>query len=264
MKKYLMGLAVLTVVMMAGCGQSGAGVMKLVASPADDIYKQAQAMMEQGQLLEAKAALTQIVAEHTDYKNIEQVEQDLYNVNMQVLFSNIAAPKTLVHEVVVGDTLGKICRKYNVTMDMVKTSNGMSSDVVRVGQKLRIWTGKFSIYVDKSQNTLMLKSDDEILKVYSVSTGANNSTPVGVFKIINKLQDPVWYKAGAVIPPESPDNALGSRWLGFDLTGYGIHGTVQPDKIGQQITSGCVRMRNSDVEELYKIVPVNTEVTVAD
>jgi lipoprotein-anchoring transpeptidase ErfK/SrfK len=87
---------------------------------------------------------------------------------------------------------------------------------------------------------------------------------VGAFKILVKLENPVWYKAGAVIPPESPDNVLGTRWMGFDLEGYGIHGTVDPDKIGQQVTSGCIRMRNEEVEELYKIVPRGTPVTVVD
>jgi lipoprotein-anchoring transpeptidase ErfK/SrfK len=170
-----------------------------------------------------------------------------------------------VHEVVVGDTLGKIAKQYNVAMDLIKTSNAMTSDVVRVGQRLRIWTGKFTVSVSKSQNVLMLKSDDDILKVYNVSTGANNSTPIGTFKVVNKIQDPVWYKeTGAVVPPESPENALGSRWIGLDIKGYGIHGTVQPDKIGQQVTAGCVRMRNPDVEELYKILPYGTEVVIVD
>jgi lipoprotein-anchoring transpeptidase ErfK/SrfK len=249
---------------LAGCGQ-GIGGAKLLASPADDLYKQAQTLLGEGKMLEAKIALSQIINEHPDFKNIEQAEQDLYNLNMKILFSNTPTPKTVVHEVETGDTLGGIARQYNVTMDLIKASNSMTSDVVRVGQKLRIWTGKFSIMVNKGQNVLMLKSDEDIIKVYLVSTGANNSTPIGTFKVANKVENPVWYKdTGAVIPPESPQNALGSRWLGFDLKGYGIHGTVQPDKIGQQVTAGCVRMRNADVEELYKIVPYGTDVTIVD
>jgi lipoprotein-anchoring transpeptidase ErfK/SrfK len=250
--------------LLSGCGIGG-NAAKLLASPADDLYNQAQTMVTEGKMLEAKAAFQQIINEHPDFKNIEQAEQDLYAANMKILFSNIPTPKTIVHEVVVGDTLGKISKQYGVTMDMVRIPNGMTGDVVRVGQKLRIWPEKFSVTVSKSQNVLILKSDEEILKVYSVSTGANNSTPVGTFKIVNKIQDPVWYKdTGAVIPSESPENALGSRWLGFDIKGYGIHGTLQPDKIGQQVTAGCVRMRNADVEELYKILPYNTEVVIGD
>jgi lipoprotein-anchoring transpeptidase ErfK/SrfK len=87
---------------------------------------------------------------------------------------------------------------------------------------------------------------------------------VGNFKIVNKLINPPWFKAGAVVPPESPDNILGSRWMGFNLTGYGIHGTTEEETIGRQITQGCVRMTNSEVEELFAIVPTGTEVTIVD
>ncbi|MBF0122979.1 MAG: L,D-transpeptidase family protein [Candidatus Omnitrophica bacterium] len=261
---YKQVLILVLAVLITGCGSSNGKGIKFGASAVDTLYAQAQALVSQGKFLEAKTAYEQITNDHTDYKEIEKVQQELYALNMKILFSNIPTPQTVSHEVVVGDTLGKLSKQYNVAMDLIKTCNNMQSETIRVGQKLRIWTGKFSIYVSKSQNFLMLKSNDDVLKVYSVSTGANNSTPVGTFKVTTKLENPVWFKAGAVIPPESPENVLGTRWLGFDKEGYGIHGTVDPDKIGQQVTAGCVRMRNEEVEELYKIVPRGTEVTIVD
>jgi lipoprotein-anchoring transpeptidase ErfK/SrfK len=143
-------------------------------------------------------------------------------------------------------------------------SNNMTSDKIVPGRKIKVWTAPFSIVVDKSENILMLKSNEEVIKTYIVSTGANNSTPVGTFKIVNKLTNPTWFKAGAVVPASSADNILGTRWLGFDISGYGIHGTTEPQNLGKQVTAGCVRMRNSEVEELYALVPVGTEVTIID
>ena len=128
----------------------------------------------------------------------------------------------------------------------------------------KISKAKYKILVDKSQNVLTLLSDNDIIKVYRVSTGENNCTPVGNFKIVNKITNPVWYTEKAIVPAESPDNILGSRWMGFNLAGYGIHGTTSPEKIGQQATKGCVRMINAEVEELYKIIPIGTEVAIAD
>ena len=52
--------------------------------------------------------------------------------------------------------------------------------------------------------------------------------------------------------------------MGIDKKGYGIHGTIDPNAIGQQITAGCVRMTNADVEELFSIVPTGTDVTIVD
>ena len=130
--------------------------------------------------------------------------------------------------------------------------------------KLRVLDGKFSIFVDKSQNILILKLNGEVTKTYIVSTGDNNSTPIGTYKITSKLVNPVWYKDGKAIPASSPENILGSRWLGFDLPKYGIHGTIEPENIGKQITAGCVRMINEEVEELFSLVPAGTEVTIVD
>ena len=76
--------------------------------------------------------------------------------------------------------------------------------------------------------------------------------------------NPTWFKTGAIYPPGSPDNELGSRWLGFDKPGYGIHGTVEPQSIGKSVSRGCIRMLNQDVEEVYSMVPSGTQVTVKD
>lgn len=253
------------VLVAAGCGQADGKGIKMNVSPANQLMAEAEGLEAAGRKLDAKTIYQQIITEHTDYKEIEKVQMNLDRLNMDILLSSIPVPQSVIYEVKQGDSLGKISKDFNVPMGLIKMSNGMKNNTVRLGQKLRIWTGKFTIYVDKSQNILMLKSDDDIMKTYSVSTGINNSTPVGIFKIVNKIENPVWYKdTGAVIPPDSPENALGSRWMGFDLKGYGIHGTIDPDKIGQQVTSGCIRMKNADAEELFQIVPRGTAVTIVD
>ena len=134
------------------------------------------------------------------------------------------------------------------------------------GKILKVTNAKFSILVDKSQNLLFLKENEGILKTYTVATGMNNSTPVGTFKVKDKLISPTWYKpdGGGPIKPDNADYQLGSRWMGITADSYGIHGTKDPESIGKQITNGCVRMLNQDVEELYDIVPVGTEVTIVD
>ena len=97
-----------------------------------------------------------------------------------------------------------------------------------------------------------------------MSTGKDNNTPIGNFKIVNKLVNPTWFRTGAVIPPDSPENILGSRWMGLSKKGYGIHGSTDETSIGKQVTQGCIRMKNKDVEELYIIVPQNAKVTIVD
>lgn len=255
-------MSIVFVFLKGRAGNVDAGSGKGPSAP--KLYLEATALKNERELWKAKEKYQEIMMNHPNFDQMEKVEKELESVNMEILLSNTVTPKTVIYEIQSGDSLAKIAKKYNTTIEFIKKSNHLQSDIIRVGQKLRIWTGTFNIFVDKSQNVLMLKDGDEVLKVYKVSTGENNSTPVGQFKIIDKLEDPVWFNKGIAVPPDSPQNVLGSRWLGFDLSGYGIHGTVDPDKIGQQVTAGCVRMRNSDVEEIYSLVPEGTQVTIVD
>lgn len=232
---------------------------------AKELYEQAQKLKNMNEPVRARAVYQEIIKNYPDLENIATIQQEMETTNLDLILSNREVPgKTIWHEVAVGDSLVKIAKKYNTTVDLIRRSNNLNGNVVRVGQKLRIWTGKFNIYVDKSQNILILKDGTDIIKTYNVSTGENNSTPVGTFKITTKLENPVWFNKGIVVPPESPANVLGTRWMGFDLAGYGIHGTVEPKLIGQQVTAGCVRMINEQVEELYGLVPMGTEVTIVN
>ncbi len=225
---------------------------------------QAQDSLAKGNLLQAKLAYQQLINEFPNSGEIMNWQKKLEEINIKLLFSSTPTPKSISYEIKPGDTLAKIAREFKTTPELMMKSNGLASDKILPGRKIKVWSAPFSMVVDKSQNTLILKTDEEIIKTYNVSTGINNSTPVGNFKIINKLPNPTWFKAGAVVAPGSPDNILGSRWLGFDLAGYGIHGTTDPGNLGKQITQGCVRMSNSEVEELYTIIPLNTEVTIVD
>jgi len=231
---------------------------------AKELYQKAVKLSKDHDLLKSKESFQRLIAEYPDYDLIDSAQKELERINLEIITSNVQTPQSVTHEVQPGDTLGKIANKYGTTVELVKMSNNLKSDVIRPGQKLRLWTGKFNIFVDKSQNILILKGGSEIIKVYTVSTGENNSTPAGTYKITSKLTDPVWFHSGAIVPPESPQNVLGSRWLGFDLAGYGIHGTVEPDSIGKQVTAGCVRMRNQEVEELFNLVTLGTEVVIVD
>jgi lipoprotein-anchoring transpeptidase ErfK/SrfK len=183
---------------------------------------------------------------------------------MKLLFSSAITPGSMEYEIKSGDSLDKIARDHKTTVELIKKSNDMASDNIFPGKKIKVRVAGFSIIVDKSQNVLLLKDGDDIFKSYKVATGTNNSTPVGTFKIIEKIPNPPWYKPGAVIPAGSPENILGTRWLGLTKEGYGIHGTTDPKSLGNQVTAGCIRMANGDVEELYSIVPVGVEVTIVD
>ncbi|MCX5665532.1 MAG: L,D-transpeptidase family protein [Candidatus Omnitrophica bacterium] len=230
-----------------------------------ELFNTALKYAQSGDLLSARDTYRKIMAKFPGSVNTEKAQGALENINIQIMASSIPTPDSISYEVQKGDTLAKIANKFSTTQDLIMRSNNLkNAKVVPLGRKLKVHNEKMSIVVDKSMNILTLKSADTIVKTYRVATGINNCTPVGTFKIINKIVNPPWYTAGGVIPPDSPKNILGSRWLGISAQGYGIHGTTEPQSIGNQVTSGCVRMKNAEVEELYALVPQGAEVVIVD
>jgi len=231
----------------------------------EELYKLASRYESSGDLLSLRDTYQKIMEKFPNSKNVRRAQEGMEDTNIKIISSSIPTPDSVSYEVEKGDTLARIAKKFSTTQDLIMKSNNIkNAGIVPLGRKLKIHNEKMSIVVDKSQNILTLKSDEKILKTYRISTGLNNCTPLGTFKIINKIVDPPWYTAEGVIPPDSPKNILGSRWLGISAPTYGIHGTTEPESIGKQITSGCVRMKNSDIEELYSLVPEGTEVVIVD
>jgi len=205
-----------------------------------------------------------ILEAHPDAADAEGIkaEMDKLNVKKQ---SAPAIAGGGEYVVVPGDSLYKIAQKYKTTVELIKQANGLKSDVIVPGQKLKVSMGTFSILVDKSANTLVLKKDGEVVKTYTVATGKEGSTPVGAFTIVSKAVKPVWTKPdGTIVPPDSPDYEIGARWIALSRKGYGIHGTNDESMIGKSLTAGCIRMHNSDVIELYDIVTEGVKVEVVD
>ena len=231
---------------------------------ARSLFTQARTLETKGSLWEAKLLYQKLVTDFPESSEVMDWQKKTEEINIKLLFSPVLTPKSIIYQIRPGDTLNKIAREHKTTTELIMKSNNINDALIIPGRKIKVWNVAFNILVDKSQNILLLKDNEEIVKSYIVSTGKNNCTPVGTFKIVNKLPNPTWFKAGAVVPPESDQNVLGTRWMGFDLAGYGIHGTTEPKELGKQVTQGCVRLSNSDVEELYSIVPVGTEVTIIE
>ncbi|MGA2130693.1 MAG: L,D-transpeptidase [Bryobacteraceae bacterium] len=116
------------------------------------------------------------------------------------------------------------------------------------------------IVVSIPDRKLALVEDGRVVKVYPVAVGAAATpSPLGDFTVIDRVMHPTWYGPHKVAPP-GKRNPLGPRWIGLSRKGYGIHGTSNPRSIGHAASHGCIRMNNSDVEELFGLVAVGDAV----
>jgi lipoprotein-anchoring transpeptidase ErfK/SrfK len=118
------------------------------------------------------------------------------------------------------------------------------------------------VVVSLSDRKLALLRDGQLVKIYRVAIGrASTPSPVGEFKIVNRVANPAYYHSGQVIPA-GKNNPVGSRWMGLSANSYGIHGTNQPSSIGKAASTGCIRMGRRDLEELFTLVEVGDAVEI--
>jgi len=109
---------------------------------------------------------------------------------------------------------------------------------------------------------------------YGIGVGRDGFKWYGEEKISRKSEWPDWYPPAEMVErddmaakwakgmPGGPDNPLGARALYLGSTLYRIHGTSQPWTIGTAVSSGCIRLQNEDVIDLYERVPVGAKVVV--
>jgi lipoprotein-anchoring transpeptidase ErfK/SrfK len=128
-----------------------------------------------------------------------------------------------------------------------------------------------TIIIDTPHYFLYLVAEGDTALRYGIGVGRPGFTWAGVKEISAMREWPDWrppddmlkrrpdlprYMAGG------PDNPLGARALYLGSTLYRIHGSNEPWTIGTQVSSGCIRMRNGDVTDLYGRVKVGTKVKV--
>ena len=128
-----------------------------------------------------------------------------------------------------------------------------------------------TIIVNTADRHLFLIMGNGVALRYGVGVGRDGFQWGGIQKITLKREWPDWTPPAQMLQrrpdlprhmPGGPDNPLGARALYLGSTLYRIHGSNEPWTIGQRVSSGCIRMRNEDVIDLYERVKVGTKVVV--
>jgi lipoprotein-anchoring transpeptidase ErfK/SrfK len=131
--------------------------------------------------------------------------------------------------------------------------------------------GPGTIVIDTPNKFLYLVEEGGTALRYGIGVGRPGFTWAGVKEVTAKREWPDW------IPPDDmlhrqpnlprfmaggPENPLGARAMYLGSTLYRIHGSNEPWTIGTNVSSGCIRLRNADVIDLYNRVKVGTKVVV--
>jgi lipoprotein-anchoring transpeptidase ErfK/SrfK len=128
-----------------------------------------------------------------------------------------------------------------------------------------------TIIIDTAHTFLYLTLGNGKALRYGIGVGREGFTWSGTETITRKAEWPDWIPPAAMVARQpylprwvggGPGNPLGARAMYLGNTDYRIHGTNDPTTIGKNVSSGCIRLQNADVEDLYQRVGVGAKVIV--
>lgn len=162
----------------------------------------------------------------------------------------------LIHIIKSGETLNQIAKDYRTPLATILRANpSINPNLIYPGQSIIIpgvpspESSPYRIDVSINSRILRLFRNGTLQKQYPIAVGRMLfETPVGNYIILNKAPN--------------PGGPFGTMWMSLSKQHYGIHGTNDPSSIGKAVSKGCIRMYNRDVEELARIVPNGTGVTI--
>lgn len=217
-----------------------------------------QALIDDGSYIDAQKELS-----NWYWQRPEQREQILPQLN-KLARSLYFSPQPQYYEPYVvkpGDQLRVVGQRYKLSWEYIARLNNVDAKKIRMGQKLKVVPGPFAAIVFLDRYELVVHLNGSFVKSYRVGVGKDGTTPVGTFAVKNKMVDPTYYGPEGVIAHDDPTNPLGERWIDIGDS-YGIHGTIDPQSIGKKESRGCIRMLNSDVEEVYDFLVIGSEVKI--
>ena len=211
-----------------------------------------------GEDVEANFQLSNLYWKRPEIRN--QLEDRLRAVSYRIYFA--PEPHYVDGYVVeAGDVLQNIAKDYNISWEYLAKLNRTDPKRIRPGQTLKVIQGPFAAVVDLSDKELTVHSHGHFVHAFSVGIGQDSSSPIGTFKVLDKLRDPTYYGPQGVIEHDDPQNPLGEYWLDLGDS-YGIHGTIDESSIGKAESQGCIRMKNRDIADVYDLLTKDSEVLI--
>jgi LysM repeat protein len=249
--------------------QSPAGIRGLIA--------RAEQLVQEGKLVDARAALNRALHNaQTAEADRERIRAAMTEINQKLVFEPVlidSDPFMRAYQIQSGDSLWKLARRSGVYVDenFLMRINGISSGgSLRLGQTIKIPTQPFHAVVHKPDYRMDLYMGEAgnregwmYVRSFPVGLGEYDSTPAGSWVVTEgrKTVNPDWRnpRTGEYFRRDDPENPIGEYWIALTGTdantkirsGYGIHGTVEPDSIGRSQSMGCVRMLPDDIERVY-------------
>lgn len=242
-----------------------------------EAFEQGREFITDERFVEGRAVLSQLLFDSStriSSADSQAIRDMLTSINKELVFGKDVYPNDPVAEyylVQSGDLLSRIAPQYKVPYQFLEQINQIDARRLQAGKPIKVVKGPFHVRVikrDYRMDVFLRAPDGSPVYVcsYPVGLGEDDSTPIGLWRVTpgRKVINPDWRnpRTGEYFRADDPRNPIGEYWIALEgiddrtrgVPGYGIHGTVDPESIGEQASMGCIRLSDQDIQQIFMML----------
>ena len=231
-------------------------------------FNKCVAIRKSGKVVEARDAFYGFVERYPESTKIEDAKNLLGELNTDIMLSTMAAPEKQVYIVQKGDVITRVANRLKTTGELLVRSNNLQGPMLRIGQKLTISPGDFSLVISRKHDKVTVLNKGKFFKQYAVLEWppSHAKKPVGAkaapaAKVTGKVTDKIsWLNGGRVTFMEK-GYMNSTHWVQINIPGCTLH-SVAEENSTQKPPGGGIRLTPDALDELDAILAKGDPVTL--
>lgn len=228
-------------------------------------FQAAAKLRQEGKLAEARSALSSFLQKYPSGLHTEEAKDLLGDVNMDILLSKYPSPEKQEYIVKRGDVLARVAAKTKTTPELIMRTNNLNNTMLRIGDRLLISHPEFSLFIQRTAQTVTLLDKGNFFKRYHVRSVKLPSKQQP--RVTARVLETMAWRDGKRVGFGTKEYVGSARWIRLTAPGYVLYpepeankpqpGGVPPPPTGLGMAAG-------DLEELSGLVNSKTAVTITD
>ncbi len=186
-------------------------------------------------VLEARGAYEQFLVENPQSTRIDEARERLGRINASLFLSPIVTPEKELYIVKSGDVLNKVAARMKTTPELIMHSNNLNTTMLRIGQRLLVASGSFSVVINKRLGRVTVLKDGRFFKQYPIrasagqSVAARKATALIPAKTAGKVTEKIaWSDSGERVSIADKEYWEAAHWIVLNPSGDTLYSDPEP------------------------------------
>lgn len=230
-------------------------------------FNKCVAIRKAGKVVEARDAFYSFIEHYPESSKIEDAKNLLGEINTDIFLSTIPAPEKEVYIVQKGDVINKVANHLKTTGELIMRANNLQGTMLRIGQKLTVGSGEFSLVISRKQNKVTVLNKGKFFKQYAVldwpPVHAKKTGPKAppAPKVLGKVTDKIAWFNGTRVTFFEKGYVSALHWIQINIPGCTLH-SVADEASAQKPPGGGIRLTPDALDELAAMLSKGDPVTL--